>query len=64
LFIISWWLVHKSLDLIEDRESVTQKSLHLQSVAVKETFEGEAVCDGTLEVFELDGYPKALKACA
>jgi hypothetical protein len=37
---------------------------HSKSVPVKETFEGQTVWDGVVEVFELKGHPKASKAYA
>ncbi len=39
-------------------------SIHLESVPVRETFEGQTVWDGTVEVFELKGHPKAKKCYA
>ena len=40
------------------------KATHTKSVSVKETFEGQTVWDGVVEVFELKGHPKASKAYA
>ena len=40
------------------------KAKHTKSVPVKETFEGQMVWDGIVEVFELKGHPKASKAYA
>ena len=40
------------------------ESSHLESVPIKETFEGKTVWDGIVEVFELHGHPKAPKAYA
>lgn len=40
------------------------ESRHLESVSVKETFQGKTVWDGAVEVFELIGHPKASKAYA
>jgi hypothetical protein len=37
---------------------------HVKSVPVKETFLGETVWDGVVEVFELSGHPKAPKVYA
>lgn len=37
---------------------------HLESVSVKETFEGRTVWEGIVEVFELIGHPKASKVYA
>ncbi len=36
----------------------------VQSVPVKEAFEGEAVWDGVVHVFQIHGHPKANKAYA
>ena len=36
----------------------------LQSVPVKETFDGKTVWDGIAHVFSIDGHPKARKAYA
>ncbi len=40
------------------------ESTHVESVPVKETFQGKTVWDGIVEVFELHGHPKASKAYA
>jgi hypothetical protein len=40
------------------------ESTHRQSVPVKEVFNGETICDGIVEVFELHGHPKATHAYA
>jgi hypothetical protein len=37
---------------------------HLESVAVKETFQGQTVWEGIVEVFELHGHPKAPRVYA
>jgi hypothetical protein len=37
---------------------------HVESVPVKETFQGRTVWDGMVEVFELVGHPKAPKVYA
>jgi hypothetical protein len=37
---------------------------HVESVAVKETFQGKTVWEGTVEVFDLDGHPKASRVYA
>lgn len=39
-------------------------STHVESVRVTETFEGETVWDGTVEVFDLVGHPTAQRAYA
>jgi hypothetical protein len=46
------------------RETHGVDSKHLESVPVKEVFEGKTVWDGVVEVFELEGHPKAPKAYA
>lgn len=40
------------------------ESSHLESVPIKETFQGKIVWEGIVEVFELHGHPKAPKAYA
>lgn len=35
------------------------ESTHVESVPIKEVFEGKTVWDGVVEVFELIGHPKA-----
>jgi len=40
------------------------ESLHLESVPIKETFQGRTVWEGIVEVFELVGHPEAQKAYA
>jgi len=37
---------------------------HVKSVPVKETFQGQTVWDGIVEVFELKGHPEARRAYA
>ena len=54
---------------IEELQSVIHKlhgvhSTHVQSVPVKETFNGETIWDGIVEVFQLHGHPKATHAYA
>ncbi len=39
-------------------------STHVESVPVKETFQGKTVWEGVVEVFHLHGHPKAEKAYA
>ena len=39
-------------------------SRHVESVPVKETFHGQTVWEGIVEVFELSGHPKASRAYA
>jgi hypothetical protein len=40
------------------------ESKHVESVPVKETFQGKTVWEGIVEVFELVGHPKAPKVYA
>lgn len=54
---------------ISDLQDVIRKlhgveSKHVESVAVKEEFQGKTVWDGVVEVFELVGHPKASRLYA
>ena len=49
-------------DVIRRLHGVEAK--HVESVPVKETFEGRTVWDGAVEVFELIGHPKAPRVYA
>src|SRR5271163_1986626 len=54
---------------IEELQGVIYKlhgapATHRESVPVKETFNGETVWEGIVEVFDLHGHPKASKAYA
>ena len=40
------------------------ESSHVESVPVKETFQGQTVWEGIVEVFDLHGHPKATRAYA
>lgn len=40
------------------------KATHIESVPVKEIFEGRTVWEGIVEVFELNGHPKAPRVYA
>ena len=40
------------------------ESHHVESVPVKETFQGQTVWEGIVEVFELHGHPKAPRVYA
>jgi hypothetical protein len=55
-------------DIEELRKTIRKlhgaKATHTSSVPVKETFEGQTVWDGIVEVFELKGHPIANKAYA
>jgi hypothetical protein len=46
------------------RETHGCESLHVNSVQVKEVFEQETAWEGTVEVFDLVGHPKANRAYA
>jgi hypothetical protein len=57
------------LNYIEALQNAIRKlhgveSKHVESVPVKETFQGKTVWEGVVEVFELIGHPKAPKAYA
>jgi hypothetical protein len=41
-----------------------RESLHVESVPVKEVFEGQTAWEGTVEVFDLVGHPEAKRAYA
>ena len=54
---------------LEELKSVIKRlhgveATHLESVPIKETFQGKTVWDGVVEVFQLHGHPKAPKAYA
>lgn len=54
---------------IEELQDVIRKlhgvdATHVESVPVKETFQGKTVWDGIVEVFDLHGHPKAPKVYA
>ena len=40
------------------------EATHVESVTVKETFKGQTVWEGIVEVFDLVGHPKASRAYA
>lgn len=40
------------------------ESRHFQSVPIRETFQGQVVWDGTVEVFDLIGHPSAKRCYA
>jgi hypothetical protein len=40
------------------------EAMHVESVPVKEEFQGETVWEGVVEVFELIGHPKASRVYA
>lgn len=54
---------------IEELRGVIQRlhgaeATHVESVPVKETFQGKTAWDGIVEVFELHGHPKANRVYA
>lgn len=54
---------------IEELKAVIQKlhggeARHVQSVPVKEVFQGKTIWDGVVEVFDLIGHPKAKRVYA
>lgn len=54
---------------IEELREVIQKlhggtATHVKSVPVKESFRGQTVWDGTVEVFDLEGHPTANRVYA
>jgi hypothetical protein len=49
-------------DVIRHLHGVESK--HVESVPIKETFQGKTVWEGIVEVFELIGHPKAPKVYA
>lgn len=57
------------MSYIQELQSVIRKlhgveSKHLESVRVKETYQGKTVWEGAVEVFDLIGHPKAQRAYA
>jgi hypothetical protein len=57
------------MNQIEDLRAVIRKlhgaePTHCESVSVKETFKGETVWEGIVEVFDLVGHPKASRVYA
>ena len=57
------------MNYIENLRDVIRKlhgaeSKHSESVPVKEVYQGEAIWDGVVEVFELSGHPEAKRAYA
>ena len=57
---------HKKITKLKDaiRAMHGCESLHVESVPVKEVFEGETAREGTVEVFDLVGHEKAKRAYA
>ena len=56
----------KELTELKDAIRATHgcESLHVQSVPVKEVFEGQTAWEGAVEVFDLVGHPQAKRAYA
>jgi hypothetical protein len=54
--------IEKLRGAIRDLHGVESK--HAGSVPVKEMYQGKTVWEGVVEVFELEGHPKAAKAYA
>jgi hypothetical protein len=57
------------LNYIEELRDVIKRlhgveSAHLESVPIKEVFQGKTVWEGIVEVFDLKGHPKATRAYA
>src|SRR5438270_6477334 len=57
------------MNYIEELRDVIRKlhgveSNHIESVPVKETFQGNTVWEGIVEVFDLHGHPKATRVYA
>ena len=57
------------MSYIQELQDVIRKlhgveSKHIESVSVKETFQGKTVWEGIVEVFDLHGHPKAPRVYA
>ena len=57
------------MNYIEELRDVIKRlhgveSAHLESVPIKEVFQGKTVWEGIVEVFDLKGHPKATRAYA
>jgi hypothetical protein len=57
---------HKKITKLKDAIRATHgcESLHIESVPIKEVFEGQTAWQGTVEVFDLIGHAKAKRAYA
>jgi hypothetical protein len=57
---------HREITKLKDtiRASHGCESLHVESVPVKEVFEGQTTWQGTVDVSDLIGHPKAKRAYA
>ena len=56
----------KQITALKDAIRATHgcESLHVESIPVKEVFEGQPAWEGTVEVFDLVGHPEAKRAYA
>lgn len=56
------------MDIIDLRKAVEPqhggKATYIESCPVKETFQGQTVWEGVVEVFDLEGNPRATRAYA
>ncbi len=62
-------LVMRQSDNIKELQRVIRElhyadSTHIKSVPIMESFDGQTVWDGTVEVFQLHSHPKAARAYA
>jgi hypothetical protein len=59
-------MLHKKITKLKDAIRATHgcESLHVESVPIKEVFEGQTAWQGTVEVFDLIGHPEAKRAYA
>src|SRR5260370_8563507 len=64
--LIWFKMPHKKITKLKDAIRATHgcESLHVESVPVKEVFEGQIAWEGTVQVFDLVGHPKAKRAYA
>jgi len=58
-----------SMNYIQSLQDAIKKlhgceSIHIESVPIKELYQGQIVWDGVVEVFELKGHPKAKRCYA
>lgn len=65
----NFWRDRIGMSYIEELKDAIRRlpgveATHVESVTVKETFEGKTVWEGVVEVFELHGHPKATRAYA
>jgi hypothetical protein len=63
------FIVSDAMSYISDLQDAIRRvhgveSTHLESVAVKEIFQGKTVWDGAVEVFLIHGHPKAARVYA